>query len=213
MNILLLGAPGCGKGTQSQYISKEYGVTHISTGDMLREICKQGTPEAVKIKRSIVSGELVSDDIVIELVKKRLRQIDYKNGLLLDGFPRTLYQVESLPDLGVEIDHVIELHVPDEVIVKRVGGRRVHPKSGRTYHILHKPPIDEGKDDITGEPLVLREDDTEYTVKMRLAEYHQQTTPIVTYYKNEAEESRVNYHRLDGTQTVDTVSNQIFEIF
>ncbi|WP_024608705.1 adenylate kinase [Pseudoalteromonas sp. TAB23] len=212
MNILLLGAPGCGKGTQSEYISKKYEVTHISTGDMLRELCMEGTHEAAKIKRSIDCGELVSDDIVIDLVKKRLRLIDSKSGLLLDGFPRTLNQVESLPDLGIEIDHVIELHVPDEVIVKRVGGRRVHPSSGRTYHIQHKPPINIGLDDITDEPLILREDDTEHTVKLRLTEYHQQTAPIATYYKSQADEDRGNYFQLDGTQTVDMVSDQISKV-
>lgn len=209
MNILLLGSPGCGKGTQSQYLSKKYGVCHISTGDMLREISKGDSQEAESVRQTMERGELVSDDYVIQLVKERLRKLESKDSLLLDGFPRTLYQVKSLKELGIKINHVIELRVPDEVIINRVGGRRVHPESGRTYHIVHNPPLVPGKDDLTGQPLILRDDDTEVTVKKRLSQYHDQTAPIAKYYKEEASLGLVNYISIDGTITVQEVSEEI----
>jgi adenylate kinase len=183
MRIILLGAPGAGKGTQAQAIVEKLGIPQISTGDMLRAAVKAGTELGKKAKRIMDAGGLVSDDIIIGLVKDRIAQADCENGFLFDGFPRTIPQAEALMDAGIIIDRVIEIDVPDAEIISRLSGRRVHPASGRVYHIQHNPPKVEGLDDETGEPLVQRDDDREETVRKRLQVYHEQTKPLVDFYK------------------------------
>ncbi|MBY6186704.1 adenylate kinase [Marinobacter hydrocarbonoclasticus] len=209
MRIILLGAPGAGKGTQAQFIMEKYGIPQISTGDMLRAAIKAGSPMGLEAKKVMDAGQLVSDDIIIGLVKERIAQEDCKGGFLLDGFPRTIPQADAMTDNGIDVDHVIEFDVPDEEIVKRMSGRRVHPGSGRVYHVVFNPPKVEGKDDVTGEELVIRADDEETTVRKRLAVYHEQTKPLVDYYSSAAERGANQYHKLDGTQAVDVVSGQI----
>ena len=183
MRIILLGGPGAGKGTQANYIKDKYSVPQISTGDMLRAAVKEGTPLGIEAKKVMDAGGLVSDDIILGLVKERIAQDDCANGFLFDGFPRTLAQAEALKVQGVDIDAVVEIDVDDEEIIKRMSGRRVHPASGRTYHIVFNPPKEEGKDDQTGEPLVQRDDDQEDTVRQRLKVYHDQTEPLIEYYR------------------------------
>ena len=183
MRIILLGAPGAGKGTQAQTIMNKLGIPQISTGDMLRAAVKAGSPLGLKVKGIMDAGGLVSDDIIIDLVKERITQPDCKKGFLFDGFPRTIPQAQALMDAGIKIDRVIEIDVPDKEIISRLSGRRVHPASGRVYHIEHNPPKTPGVDDVTGEALVQREDDKEDTVRKRLAVYHEQTKPLVTFYK------------------------------
>ncbi len=183
MRIILLGAPGAGKGTQAQFIMEKYGVPQISTGDMLRAAIKAGTELGLQAKAVIDAGELVSDDIILGLVKERISQDDCANGFLLDGFPRTIPQADGLKEIGIAIDYVLEFDVPDDVIVERMSGRRAHLASGRTYHLVYNPPKEEGKDDVTGEPLVVRDDDKEETVRARLNVYHNQTAPLIAYYK------------------------------
>lgn len=209
MRIILLGAPGAGKGTQAQFIMEKYGIPQISTGDMLRAAIKAGSPMGLEAKKVMDAGQLVSDDIIIGLVKERIAQEDCKGGFLLDGFPRTIPQADAMTENGIDVDHVIEFDVPDEEIVKRMSGRRVHPGSGRVYHVVFNPPKVEGKDDVTGEELVIRADDEETTVRKRLAVYHEQTKPLVDYYSTAAERGANQYHKLDGTQAVDAVSEQI----
>jgi adenylate kinase len=209
MRIILLGAPGAGKGTQAQFLMDKYGIPQISTGDMLRAAIKAGTPLGLKAKDVMDKGQLVSDDIIIGLVKERIAQDDCVKGFLLDGFPRTIPQADAMKEAGVIVDFVLEFDVPDEEIVKRMSGRRVHPGSGRVYHIVYNPPKVEGKDDVTAEDLVIRADDEETTVRKRLDIYHQQTEPLVGYYKAEAAAGRTRYERLDGTQAVDAVSQQL----
>ncbi|HJX57418.1 MAG TPA: adenylate kinase, partial [Thiobacillus sp.] len=182
MRLILLGGPGAGKGTQANYIKEKYGIPQISTGDMLRAQIKAGTELGMKAKAIMDAGGLVSDDIIIGMVKARLTEADCKNGYLFDGFPRTIPQAEAMKAAGVPIDYVVEIDVPDEEIVKRMSGRRVHQASGRTYHIVFNPPKVAGKDDVTGEDLIQRDDDTEETVKKRLDVYHAQTEPLVRYY-------------------------------
>lgn len=206
MRIILLGAPGAGKGTQAQFLMAKYGIPQISTGDMLRAAIKAGTELGQKAKEVMDAGQLVSDDLIIGLVKERIAQDDCKKGFLLDGFPRTIPQADAMKENGVEVDSVIEFDVADEVIVERMAGRRVHPGSGRVYHIVYNPPKVEDKDDETGEDLVIRPDDEEATVRKRLAIYHEQTKPLVDYYKAEAEAGSCGYITIDGTQPVDTVS-------
>jgi len=189
MKIILLGPPGAGKGTQAAHICEQFGIPQISTGDMLRAAVKAGTPIGVEAKKVIDHGGLVSDDIIIALVKERIQQPDCANGYLLDGFPRTIGQANALKDEGITIDHVVEVQVPDEDIVARISGRRVHLGSGRTYHIVHNPPKIEGKDDQTGEPLIQRADDHEEIVRDRLGVYHEQTQPLVDYYSDEEEKN------------------------
>ncbi len=184
MRIILLGAPGAGKGTQAQYITEKYGIPQISTGDMLRAAVKAGTPLGKVAKGVMDAGQLISDEIIIGLVKERIQESDCANGFLFDGFPRTIPQADALKDAGVKIDAVVEIDVADEEIVKRMSGRRVHPGSGRTYHLLFNKPQVEGKDDVTGEDLVQRVDDNEDTVRDRLSVYHEQTAPLIDYYKN-----------------------------
>ena len=209
MRIILLGAPGAGKGTQAQFLMDKYGSPQISTGDMLRAAIKAGTPLGLKAKEVMDKGQLVSDEIIIGLVKERIAQDDCAKGFLLDGFPRTIPQADAMKAVGVMVDFVLEFDVPDEEIVKRMSGRRVHPGSGRVYHVVFNPPKVEGKDDVTGEDLVIRADDEETTVRKRLDIYHQQTEPLVGYYKAEAAAGRTRYERLDGTQAVDAVSQQL----
>ncbi|MCD8548158.1 MAG: adenylate kinase [Aeromonadaceae bacterium] len=209
MRIILLGAPGAGKGTQAQFLMDKYGIPQISTGDMLRAAIKAGTPLGLKAKAVMDQGQLVSDDIIIGLVKERIAQADCAKGFLLDGFPRTIPQADAMKDAGIIIDFVLEFDVPDEEIVKRMAGRRVHPGSGRVYHVIFNPPKQADKDDVTGEALVIRPDDEEATVRKRLEIYHQQTEPLVGYYKAEADAGRTRYERLDGTQAVSAVSSQL----
>lgn len=213
MRIILLGAPGAGKGTQAQYITEKFGIPQISTGDMLRAAVKAGTPLGVKAKAVMDAGELVSDDIIIGLVKERIEQDDCANGFLFDGFPRTIPQADALKDAGVPIDAVVEIDVADEEIIKRMSGRRVHAGSGRTYHVVFNPPAVEGKDDVTGEDLVQREDDKEETVRLRLNVYHEQTEPLISYYKGWSETAQENapkYVYVAGVGTVDDIRDAVF---
>ena len=182
MRLILLGPPGAGKGTQATYIKEAFGIPQISTGDMLRAAVKVGTPLGLAAKKIMDSGALVSDDIIIGLVLDRLKQADCANGYLFDGFPRTIPQAEAMKNADVPIDYVLEIDVPDSAIIERMSGRRVHPASGRTYHVKFNPPKVAGKDDVTGEPLIQRDDDKEDTVRHRLAVYHAQTEPLVAYY-------------------------------
>ncbi|MEI8032567.1 MAG: adenylate kinase [Chlorobiaceae bacterium] len=212
MRIILLGAPGAGKGTQSNFISKSFGIPQISTGDMLRAAVSAQTPTGIAAKKVMDSGQLVSDEIIIALVKERLTQPDCAKGCLFDGFPRTLAQAEALRKDGVHIDHIIEINVEDSEIIERMSGRRVHPPSGRTYHVRFNPPKNEGFDDETGEPLVQREDDHEETVRKRLVVYHQLTAPLIGYYKSLAENCSADapsYNRIEGTGKVEEIKNKI----
>jgi adenylate kinase len=209
MRIILLGAPGAGKGTQAQFLMGKYGIPQISTGDMLRAAIKAGTELGNAAKRVMDEGKLVSDELIIGLVKERIAQDDCKGGFLLDGFPRTIPQADAMKEAGIKVDHVIEFDVPDEVIVERMAGRRVHPASGRVYHLQYNPPQNDGKDDETGEDLVIRVDDQEDTVRHRLGVYHEQTKPLVDYYQAEASANNCQYHKIDGTKAVDVVSEQL----
>jgi len=212
MRLILLGGPGAGKGTQAGFITRKFGIPQISTGDMLRAAVKAGTPLGLAAKKVMDRGELVSDDIIIGLVKERVQSDDCANGFLFDGFPRTIPQAEAVAEALHDIEHVVEIVVPDEVIVERMSGRRAHLPSGRTYHVKFNPPKVAGKDDVTGEPLVQRDDDKEETVKKRLAVYHQQTEPLVNYYAGWAgsgDEHAPKVHRIDGLGTVDEVRDRI----
>lgn len=211
MRIILLGAPGAGKGTQAQFITQKFGIPQISTGDMLRAAVKAGTPLGVAAKKVMDAGQLVSDDIIIGLVKERIAQDDCKNGFLFDGFPRTIPQAEAMQAAGVDIDHVLEINVADEEIVKRLSGRRVHPGSGRVYHLVYNPPKVAGKDDVTGEDLVQRDDDKEETVRKRLEVYHAQTAPLVHFYQALASSGKAatRYSRVDGVGSVDSITSAI----
>lgn len=214
MRIILLGPPGAGKGTQAQFIAKEFGIPQISTGDMLRSAIKNGT-ELGKIAKSVMdAGQLVSDELIINLVKDRLAEPDCANGCIFDGFPRTIPQAQALAQAGVDIDYVIEISVPDDEIVSRMSGRRAHLPSGRTYHIIHNPPKVEGKDDVTGEDLVQRNDDKEEVVRDRLSVYHDQTATLVEHYQAVASsgENAPKYHQFDGTEPIEVVKNKIFTV-
>ncbi|SIS91528.1 adenylate kinase [Neptunomonas antarctica] len=212
MRIILLGAPGAGKGTQAQYITEKYSIPQISTGDMLRAAVKAGTPIGVKAKAVMDAGELISDDIIIGLVKERIAQADCENGFLFDGFPRTIPQADALKEAGVVIDAVVEIDVADEEIIKRMSGRRVHPGSGRTYHLIFNAPKVEGKDDATGEDLVQRADDVEEIVRDRLNVYHDQTAPLISYYKNFEDDvvTAPKYVYVPGVGTVDDIRDAVF---
>jgi adenylate kinase len=212
MRIILLGAPGAGKGTQAQYLMGKFGIPQISTGDMLRAAIKAGTELGLSAKKVMDEGKLVSDDLIIGLVKERIAQSDCEKGFLLDGFPRTIPQADAMNEAGVAVEHVIEFDVADEVIVERMAGRRVHPGSGRVYHVSYNPPAIEGKDDQTGEDLVVRPDDQESTVRDRLNIYHEQTKPLVDYYTDLANKGKCSYTKLDGTQPVEKVSQQLGEL-
>ncbi|MFC5499765.1 adenylate kinase [Caenimonas terrae] len=211
MRLILLGAPGAGKGTQATFICQKYGIPQISTGDMLRAAVKAGTPLGVAAKKVMDSGALVGDDIIIGLVKERIAQPDCANGFLFDGFPRTIPQADAMKAAGVKLDHVLEIDVPFEAIVERMSGRRSHTASGRTYHVKFNPPKVEGRDDVTGEALIQREDDKEETVKKRLEVYAQQTRPLVDYYSAWARAepaSAPKYHRISGTGSVEEITQR-----
>jgi len=210
MRIILLGAPGAGKGTQAQFLTKKYNIPQISTGDMLRAAIKAGTDMGKMAKAAMDAGQLVTDDIIIGLVKDRIAEDDCKNGYLLDGFPRTLPQADAVTNAGIQIDAVIEIDVADEVIVKRMSGRRAHLPSGRTYHLEYNPPKVEGKDDETGEELVQRPDDKEDVVLDRLKVYHELTEPLVNYYKEQAKTNdSLTYITVDGTAHISDVETAI----
>jgi adenylate kinase len=209
MRIILLGAPGAGKGTQAQVIMDKLGIPQISTGDMLRAAVKAGSALGQKVKGIMDSGGLVSDDIIIALVKERIAQPDCAKGFLFDGFPRTIPQAQALMDAGIKIDRVIEIDVPDQEIINRLSGRRVHPASGRVYHIKHNPPKTPGKDDLTGEALVQRADDIEETVRKRLAVYHQQTKPLVAFYEQRGGANV--YRRVEGIGSVENIGKAVLK--
>ncbi|TCS42076.1 adenylate kinase [Reinekea marinisedimentorum] len=212
MRIILLGAPGAGKGTQAKFLCEKYDIPQISTGDMLRAAVKAGTPLGVQAKEIIDQGGLVSDDIIIGLVKERIQEDDCKNGCLFDGFPRTIPQADALKSEGIDIDAVINFDVADAEIIARLSGRRVHPASGRVYHIAHNPPKQEGLDDETGEPLVQREDDQEATVRKRLDIYHEQTKPLVEYYSGWAEATPAEapkYVYIEGVGSVEEIKEKV----
>jgi len=212
MKVILLGAPGAGKGTQAQFLMERYGIPQISTGDMLRAAVKAGTELGKQAKQVMDSGALVTDDIIIGLVKERITQEDCKNGFLFDGFPRTIPQAEALASQGIQIDAVIEVVVDDEEIVKRLSGRRVHPGSGRVYHQIYNPPKRPGLDDESGEPLIQRDDDQETTVRKRLEVYHQQTKPLVTFYQKVAKENPgTRFISLPGIGSVEEIKAAVFK--
>ncbi len=211
MRLILLGPPGAGKGTQAQFICDEYGIPQISTGDMLRSAVKAGTPLGRKVKAVMDSGALVSDDIIVALVKERISQPDCSGGFLFDGFPRTIPQAEALVDAGVELDVVLEIDVPDEEIIKRLSGRRVHEPSGRVYHLVFNPPKVEGRDDETGDPLVQRDDDKEETVRHRLRVYRDQTFPLVAFYKERSKVSDVRYECVHGIGSVEDIKRAVLK--
>ncbi len=213
MRLILLGPPGAGKGTQANYIIEKYNFPQISTGDILRKAAKAGTPLGLAAKKVIDAGNLVSDDIIIGLVKERIKEPDCANGFLFDGFPRTIPQAQALKDSGVQIDFVVEIQVPDSSIVERMSGRRVHLASGRTYHVVFNPPKVEGKDDVTGEDLVQRPDDVEDTVIKRLAVYHDQTQPLVEYYSAWQKSGDANAPKciiIPGSGSVESIRDKIF---
>jgi len=210
MRLILLGAPGAGKGTQAKFISEKYGIPQISTGDMLRAAVKAESPLGLEAKKVMDAGGLVSDDVIIGLVKDRITQGDCANGFLFDGFPRTIPQAQAMVDAHVTIDHVVEIAVDDEEIVARLSGRRVHPGSGRVYHVLFNLPKSKGLDDETGEPLVQRDDDSAATVRKRLKIYHEQTSPLVNFYQDMDGEAAPIYHRIEGIGSVEKIRKILF---
>jgi adenylate kinase len=213
MRLILLGPPGAGTGTQASFIREKYGIPQISTGDMLRAAVKAGTPLGVAAKKVMDSGQLISDDIIIGLVHERLKHLDCQPGYLFDGFPRTIPQAEAMRKAGVALDYVLEIDVPDEEIIERMSGRRMHPASGRTYHVKFNPPTVEGKDDITGEPLVQRDDDREETVRNRLEVYRKQTMPLVGYYTRwsaSGEPQAPKYRRISGLGSIEEIKQRAF---
>lgn len=212
MRVILLGAPGAGKGTQAKFIMEQFGIPQISTGDMLRAAVKAGTPLGLKVKDIMSSGGLVSDDIIIALVKERIAQPDCAKGFLFDGFPRTIPQAEAMVEAGVDIDYVLEIDVADEEIVTRLSGRRVHEGSGRVYHTVYNPPKQAGVDDETGEPLVQRPDDQEDTVRKRLALYHEQTKPLVGFYAARQATSSVKCAKVAGVGSVDEIRQRVLNV-
>jgi adenylate kinase len=214
MRLILLGAPGAGKGTQATFICQKYGIPQISTGDMLRAAVKAGTPLGLAAKKVMDSGALVSDDIIIGLVKERITQPDCAKGFLFDGFPRTIPQAEAMKQAGVKLDYVLEIDVPFDAIIERMSGRRSHPASGRTYHVKFNPPKVADVDDVTGEPLVQRDDDKEETVRKRLQVYSDQTRPLVDYYSNWAKADPANapkYRAISGMGNVDEITKRVFD--
>ena len=214
MRLILIGPPGAGKGTQAAFIKERFAIPQISTGDMLRAAVKAGTPLGLKAKSVMESGALVSDDIILGLMEERLAQPDCKNGFLLDGFPRTIPQAEALKKTGFPIDFVLEISVPDDEIVRRISGRRVDPVSGRTYHIVYNPPKVEGKDDVTGNPLIQRDDDKEDVVRHRLEVYHNQTEALVKFYGDLAksgDKTAPQYRAISGLGTIDEITARVFD--
>lgn len=214
MRLILIGPPGAGKGTQAAFIKERFAIPQISTGDMLRAAVKAGTPLGLKAKSVMESGALVSDDIILGLMEERLAQPDCKNGFLLDGFPRTIPQAEALKKTGIPIDFVLEISVPDDEIVRRISGRRVDPVSGRTYHIVYNPPKVEGKDNVTGDPLIQRDDDKEDVVRHRLEVYHNQTEALVKFYGDLAksgDKTAPQYRAISGLGTIDEITARVFD--
>ena len=212
MKIILLGAPGAGKGTQATFIQEKYNITQISTGDMLRAAVEEASPLGLKAKKIMDKGELVPDNVILDLVKERIQQDDCIDGFLLDGFPRTLDQAEGLKKNNIFIDFVIEINVSDEQILQRMSGRRVHPASGRTYHVTHNPPKQDGKDDETGEELIQRDDDHPETVRKRLDIYHKQTEPLIEYYKKYSEseaDTKPVFIKIQGDQTIEKINEDM----
>jgi adenylate kinase len=213
MRLILLGPPGAGKGTQAAFITQKFGIPQISTGDMLRAAIMAGTPLALSVKQVIDAGQLVSDDIIIRLVRERLAEADCANGYLFDGFPRTIAQAEAMKSNGVRLDYVLEIDVPEAETVMRMSGRRVHPASGRSYHVKFNPPKVEGHDDVSGEPLILREDDREDTVRKRLEVYRRQTQPLVDYYTRweaSGDPRAPRYRRISGLGGVEEIRDRAF---
>lgn len=211
MRLILLGAPGAGKGTQAKLLSEEFNIPQISTGDILRAAIQQDSPLGKQVKKIVEQGQLVPDQVVIQLIADRIHQPDCSNGFLLDGFPRTVEQAQALDQLS-KIDYVIDIDVPADEIVKRLTGRRIHPASGRIYHIIHQPPREADKDDMTGEPLIQRTDDTEETVRKRLAVYQQQTSPLRDYYQTTTSHNKPTYLKIDGTRSVQEIKGKIFAL-
>ena len=209
MKIILLGAPGAGKGTQSNFLKAKFKIPQISTGDMLREAVSDNSVLGQKAKEFMDNGQLVPDQLIIDLVKERILKNDCKNGFLFDGFPRTIPQAEALIAAGINIDLVIEINVSDKVIIERLGGRRVHPASGRIYHIKYSPPKTEGMDDITGEPLIIRDDDIKETIVKRLDTYHRQTEPLVNFYKNSSLKNKPNFIEVDGEKKPEEINHAL----
>jgi adenylate kinase len=213
MKLILLGGPGAGKGTQAAFITEKFGIPQISTGDMLRAAVKSGSPMGIEAKKVMDSGSLVSDDIILGLIAERLKQPDCANGFLFDGFPRTLPQAEALRAQGVELDYVLEIDVSDEEIIRRMSGRRVHTGSGRTYHVVFNPPKVDGKDDVTGETLIQRDDDKEETVKKRLGVYHSQTQPLIEYYSKwsaSGAKGAPKHRRVSGIGSLESIKAAVF---
>lgn len=210
MRIILLGSPGSGKGTQAQFITEKFAIPQISTGDMLRAAVREGTPLGIEAKKVMDAGGLVSDQIILGLIKERIAQADCKNGYLLDGFPRTIVQAEGLANMGVELDYVLEIAVEDEEIIKRMSGRRVHLASGRTYHVIFNPPKQAGIDDITGEVLIQRDDDKEETVRKRLSVYHDQTKPLVGFYS--AAGQKAKFASIPGVGSVSEITAKVMAV-
>ena len=214
MRVILLGAPGAGKGTQAQFIKEQFNIPQISTGDMLRAAVKAGTPLGLEAKKVMDAGGLVSDDIILGLVKERIGEDDCANGFLFDGFPRTIPQAQALVEQGVDIDFVVEIDVDDEEIIERLSGRRVHPSSGRVYHVKYNPPKEDGKDDETGDELVQRDDDKEETVRKRLEVYQSQTRPLVDFYQDLAKKDDAKaprYVRVAGVGSVDDIRSRVLD--
>ncbi len=211
MRVILVGAPGAGKGTQAQFICENKGIPQISTGDMLRAAVKAESPLGLKVKEVMETGGLVSDDIIIGLVKERIAQPDCAKGFLFDGFPRTIVQAQALIDNDVDIDLVLEIDVDDEEIIKRMSGRRMHPASGRTYHVIYNPPKVDGKDDETGEDLIQRQDDSEETVRHRLSIYHSQTAPLTDFYKKQSEHGKCKFASVQGIGSVEDITAQVLK--
>ncbi|ORU92568.1 MAG: adenylate kinase [Cycloclasticus sp. symbiont of Poecilosclerida sp. N] len=211
MRIILLGGPGSGKGTQSQFITEKHGIPQISTGDMLRAAVKAGTPLGLEAKKVMDAGGLVSDEIILSLIRQRLSEDDCSNGFLLDGFPRTVPQAIGLASMGVDVDHVVEIAVDDEEIVRRMAGRRVHLDSGRTYHLIYNPPKQEGIDDVSGEPLIQRDDDHENIVRDRLTTYHTQTAPLIDFYTQTAQSSPVKFSTIAGVGSVEDIKDKMYD--
>ncbi|RAP64793.1 adenylate kinase [Achromobacter sp. HZ01] len=214
MRLILLGPPGAGKGTQAAFLTQHFGIPQISTGDMLRAAVKAGTPLGIEAKKVMDAGGLVSDEIIIGLVQDRLKQPDCANGYLFDGFPRTIPQADALKSAGVKLDYVVEIEVPEEDIIERMSGRRVHQPSGRSYHVRFNPPKVEGRDDVTGEELIQRDDDREETVRNRLSVYREQTRPLVDYYSSWAQKDPAaapKYRKISGVGAVDEIKSRLFE--
>ena len=206
MNILLLGAPGAGKGTQAAFLNKQFGIPQISTGDMLREAVQNKSDLGLKAKSFMDRGELVPDNLIIDLVKQRIIKKDCSQGFMLDGFPRTLSQAKALDEAQLKINYVVAIEVPDEVIIERLSGRRVHPASGRTYHVQFNPPKKANKDDITNEELIIRDDDKEETVISRLANYNKSTKPLISFYQDKSATHELNFISIDGTANIDSIN-------